>query len=73
MAICRVEQETNAYLERQSLIDSIFDAGLLDIRCKVCKESKPNKDMAFVFDHIDEGCCKDCAEIDHVKSDLGFE
>ena len=70
---CRVEMETNAYLEREHKVESIFDAGLLDIRCKVCKESKPNKDMAFVFDHIDEGCCKECAEIDHVKSDWGFE
>ena len=73
MAICRVEQETNIYLERQSSIESIFDAGLLDIHCKVCKENKPNKDMAFISDYVDEGCCKECAEIDHVKVDWGLE
>lgn len=71
--MCRVEQETNQYLERQASIESIFDAGLLDIKCNECKQVKPNKDMAFVFDHIDEGVCKDCAENDDVKSDWGLE
>jgi len=73
MPQCRVEQETNQYLERHASIESLFDDGLLEIKCKVCNERKPNKDMAFVFDHIDEGVCKDCAEDDDVRFEWGLE
>jgi len=69
----RVEMETNEYLERQAALDTIFDAGLLDIKCRVCRDVKTNKHMAFVFDHIAEGCCNDCAENLDVRIDWGLE
>ena len=65
--------ELNAHLENQLLADNIFDAGLLEITCRECGQVNSNKDMAFIFDHIDEGCCKDCAEIESIKTDWGIE
>ena len=61
MTACRVEIETNNYLENQAQVESLFESGYMLFKCRECGDEKYNRDMAFAFDHIEEGCCNDCA------------
>lgn len=59
---CRVSQDELNHDRSNMQLETIFSAGLLDIKCWECKDTKPNKDMFFIADDVDKGLCKICAD-----------
>lgn len=67
----QLDQARNAQLNNH--LESIFDAEDFLYRCEECGDTKPLKEMKFTHDHVDTGCCNDCAE-NHVIADMwGFD
>ena len=67
MTNCRVSIDELNHDREQSRIDSLFEMGLLEFKCKHCKDTMPNKDMKWISDISDEGICNDCAELQEVQ------
>jgi hypothetical protein len=64
---CRVSVEELNHDRKNMELESIFSAGLLDIKCWHCGDKFSNKDMFVIADHVDKGLCNDCSEIDDVR------
>ncbi|GAF92008.1 unnamed protein product [marine sediment metagenome] len=65
--MCRVSRDELNHDRNNMELESIFSAGLLDIKCWECKETFSNKDMFIVADDVDKGLCMECAENDDAR------
>jgi len=50
-----------------------MDASSLLFHCQECLGVKPRRDMRFVFEFNDRGCCNDCAAIPEIAIDWEFD
>jgi len=65
-----LDRARNAQLNNH--LESLFDFESIDFKCEECGDTKPLIEMRFTHEHVDSGCCNDCAENQHIADSWGF-
>ena len=53
-------------------LESLFDAESFEFKCEECGDTNPKIEMKHTHEHVDSGCCNDCAEYQHIADAWGF-
>lgn len=67
----QLENARNAQLNNH--LESIFDTEDFLYRCEECGDTKPLIEMKFTREHVDAGCCNDCAKDQDIADLWGFD